>query len=143
MTYDDGEPPERVYKIAHAKSIDGISWEKEGRQIIVDRLNAEECQALPTIIKIEQRYHMFFCYREARDFRRNLSRGYRIGYAFSDDLIEWTREDESVGICLSEDGWDSEMQCYPHVFEMDGEVFLLYNGNEFGRFGFGLARLEK
>ena len=34
------------------------------------------------------------------------------------------------------------MQCYPHVFECDGKVYLLYNGNEFGRHGFGLARLE-
>jgi hypothetical protein len=33
------------------------------------------------------------------------------------------------------------MQCYPHVFECDGKVYLLYNGNEFGRYGFGLAEL--
>ena len=31
------------------------------------------------------------------------------------------------------------MQCYPHVFECHGKVYLLYNGNEFGRTGFGLA----
>jgi hypothetical protein len=29
------------------------------------------------------------------------------------------------------------------VFERDGSVFLLYNGNEFGRHGFGLAELER
>ena len=34
------------------------------------------------------------------------------------------------------------MQCYPHVYESDGIIFLLYNGNEFGRFGFGAAVLE-
>jgi hypothetical protein len=34
------------------------------------------------------------------------------------------------------------MQCYPHVFQLDGAVYMLYNGNEFGRAGFGMAILE-
>jgi hypothetical protein len=34
------------------------------------------------------------------------------------------------------------MQCYPNVFQSDGRFYMLYNGNEFGRFGFGLAVLE-
>ena len=34
------------------------------------------------------------------------------------------------------------MLCYPHAFELRGKVYLLYNGNEFGRYGFGLAVLE-
>jgi hypothetical protein len=33
------------------------------------------------------------------------------------------------------------MQCYPHVFTCDDRVYMLYNGNEFGKFGFGLAEL--
>jgi hypothetical protein len=45
-------------------------------------------------------------------------------------------------MALSPEGWDSQMQCYPHIFECDGRVYLLYNGNEFGRHGFGAARLE-
>ena len=143
VTHTVGEPPDRIYKIAHATSADGISWQKEGRQIIGDRLNDEECQALPTVIQIANRYHMFFCYRQSSDFRKNRSRSYRIGYAFSDDLVNWTRDDANVGIDVSEEGWDSDMQCYPHAFEMDGEIYLMYNGNEFGRFGFGLAKLEK
>jgi hypothetical protein len=39
--------------------------------------------------------------------------------------------------------WDADMQCYPHAFECDGSVYLLYNGNEFGRYGFGLAKLAQ
>ncbi len=135
--------PERVYKIAHATSRDGISWIKEGRLLITDRLDADECQALPTVIHWDGRFHMFFCYRHATDFRRNRNRGYRIGYASSDDLVNWTRDDENAGIDVTDGNWDSDMLCYPHVFEMDGSVYLLYNGNEFGRFGFGVAKLEK
>jgi predicted GH43/DUF377 family glycosyl hydrolase len=133
---------ERIYKIGHAISEDGISWNKEGKQLISDRLNSDECQALPTVINFNKKYHMFFCYRQAIGFRKNRDSAYRIGYAFSDDLQNWIRDDDNVGIDASEDGWDSDMLCYPHVFHCDGKIYMLYNGNEFGRFGFGLAVLE-
>lgn len=137
-----GGERERVYKIAHATSTDGINWDKEGIQSVPDHLNADECQALPTLIEHGGQYHMYFCYREATDFRQNRLRGYRLGYAYSDDLRSWTRADEQAGIQLSPSGWDADMMCYPHVFSCDGATYLLYNGNEFGREGFGVAVLE-
>lgn len=142
---NENEPPARVYKIAHASSDDGIVWikEEDGKQIIADSLHENECQALPTVVKIGNRYHMYFCYREATDFRKNPARGYRLGYAWSDDLLSWIRDDENSGTGFSASGWDSEMMCYPHIFECDNKVYLLYNGNEFGRYGFGLAELEQ
>jgi|APSaa5957512622_1039677.scaffolds.fasta_scaffold50036_2 hypothetical protein len=140
--YLGNDTPERIYKIAHAISTDGVSWVKEGGQIIADRLNSDECQALPTVVKFNDNYHMFFGYRQADGFRKNRNRGYRIGYAFSNDLKTWHRNDNDVGISVSEDGWDADMLCYPHVFQHKDKVYMLYNGNEFGRFGFGLAVLE-
>ncbi len=135
--------PDRTYKIAHATSADGIQWEKEeARQLIADRLGPDESQALPTVICIDGRWHMFFCYRESFDFRRTKGRGYRIGHALSDDLANWTRDDENPRLEGAPGEWDSDMQCYPHVFALDGHVHLLYNGNEFGRHGFGIAALE-
>jgi predicted GH43/DUF377 family glycosyl hydrolase len=134
---------ERVYKIGHATSADGLRWEKEGRQLVDDRLGTNECQALPTVVRFADAYHMFFCYRDAFGFRTERSGSYRIGYASSHDLIHWTRDDKQVGIDVSEDGWDSFMLCYPHVFRCDDNFYMLYNGNEFGRFGFGLAVLEQ
>jgi hypothetical protein len=134
--------PQRVYKIAHATSIDKISWKRDGKQIIADKLNENECQALPSVLHFGNIYHMVFCYREAIGFRKNRDRGYRIGYASSTDLINWVREDEKISLEMSDGEWDSDMMCYPHIFEYKGNVYLLYNGNEFGRFGFGLAILE-
>jgi hypothetical protein len=137
------EPEARVYKIAHATSIDGVDWKKEeGVQIIADVLNEDECQALPTVIKIGNRYHMYFCFREATDFRKKTERGYKLGYAYSDDLQNWTRDDENSGIITKPGEWDSDMLCYPHIFECDSKVYLLHNGNEFGRYGFGISELE-
>ncbi len=140
---EGAEPTARVYKITHATSADGINWQKEeGVQIIADSFNEDECQALPTVTKIGNRYHMYFCYRQATDFRKNPARGYRLGYAWSDDLIYWTRDDANAGISFSETGWDAEMMCYPHIFQCDDKVYLLYNGNEFGKHGFGIAELQ-
>ncbi|MDK9724229.1 MAG: hypothetical protein OEL88_05015 [Sterolibacteriaceae bacterium MAG5] len=135
--------PERVYKIGHAVSQDGVHWEREsGKAIVADRLGADECQAMPTVVRLEDGYHMLFCYRQATDFRTDRDRSYRIGHAFSGDLVHWVRADEASDIVVSEQGWDAEMICYPHVFQWHGDVFLLYNGNAFGRHGFGAAILE-
>jgi len=135
--------PARVYKIAHAESGDGRSWQRDGRRIIADRLGDDECQALPTVFQCDGRWHMYFCYRHATDFRANQARGYRLGYAYSDDRHRWTRDDGAAGIEVSDSGWDSEMQCYPHAFWCGEDAYLLYNGNAFGRAGFGVARLER
>ena len=141
--YSQESPPDRIYKISHATSKDGIEWKKEeGKRIISDKLIEDECQALPTVIWFRNKYHMFFCYRRAMDFRNNKNNSYRIGYAYSNDLILWNRDDSQVGIDVSENDWDSDMLCYPHVFELNEKIYLLYNGNEFGRLGFGLAELE-
>ncbi len=136
------EPQARVYKIGFATSKNGLDWKKnEGKQIIESVLNENECQALPTVIKIGTRYHMYFCFREATDFRTNPARSYKLGYAFSDNLINWTRDDKKAGITTTTNDWDSDMMCYPHIFSAKEKVFLLYNGNEFGKFGFGAAEL--
>lgn len=142
--YAEHAAPDRTYKIGHATSQDGIVWEKEeARQIINDRLGPDESQALPTVIRLGSRHHMFFCYRQSFDFRTNAERGYRIGHAWSDDLVQWVRADDDAPLDGTPGGWDSDMQCYPHAFECDGRIGLLYNGNEFGRHGFGLAWLER
>jgi hypothetical protein len=138
-----GDPADRIYKIGHATSSDGVAWQKENKQLIGDKLGSSECQALPTVLRFDEKYHMFFCYRQQFGFRKEREGAYRIGYAFSDDLATWVRDDHRAGIDVSPNGWDSDMQCYPNVFECDGQIYLLYNGNEFGRHGFGLARLER
>lgn len=145
QTYVEGGVPERTYKIGHAISSDGIIWRKtaEGGAIIPDAIGELECQALPCVIKIDGSYHMFFCFRHSFDFRTNPSRGYRIGHAESSDLVHWERDDHSISLSQEANTWDSDMMCYPGVCQSRGRTYLLYNGNEFGRHGFGAAVLEK
>jgi predicted GH43/DUF377 family glycosyl hydrolase len=134
--------PEPVYRIRMATSMDGINWEKQNKDLIDTKVEDDEAQASPDVFFYEGKYHMFFCYRYSTDYRGK-ERGYRIGYASSSDLLNWEREDEKAGITVSDEGWDSEMVSYPHVFELDGEIYMLYLGNQVGRNGFGLAKLIK
>lgn len=137
----DGKP-EIVYKIRMATSNNGLDWVKVNRNIIDDLVEENECQAGPDVFYYNGKYHMYFVYRYALDFRGNNGRGYKIGYAISEDLINWQRDDVNAGIAYSETGWDSQMHHYPHYFTVKGKAYLLHNGNEFGRYGIGLAVLE-
>jgi len=136
----DGRP-EPVYKIRLATSPDGMSWTRLNRDLIESRIEVDEAQASPDVFHAGGRYHMFFCYRRSADFRGKAN-SYRIGYASSTDLETWTRDDTLAGIDVSDEGWDSEMISYPHVFELDGTTWMAYLGNAVGRHGFGLAVLE-
>ena len=81
--------------------------------------------------------------RDHRTVRRRKSwRPYRqVCIVVSNDLRNWRRDDEALPLEGTPGDWDADMQCYPHAFECDDSVYLLYNGNEFGRYGFGLAKL--
>jgi hypothetical protein len=136
----DGRP-EPVYKIRMATSDDGIRWTRVNRDLIESRVEEDEAQASPDVIRAGGRYHMFFCYRYSTDYRGRRN-GYRIGYASSSNLTYWVRDDAKAGIDVSEEGWDSEMISYPHVFHLDGRTYLAYLGNQVGRHGFGLAVLD-
>ena len=132
---------ESQYVIRHATSRDGINWNRTNKSILPLVVN-NECQTSPSIIKIDERYHMFFCYREGLDFRENRQKSYRIGYAYSDDLENWIRDDSQAGIDVSEEGWDSQMIEYPHVMKVNDSYVMFYCGNNFGQGGFGYATLK-
>ena len=83
-------------------------------------------------------YKMWYSYRG-----NGAIASYRIGFAESDDGKKWIRKDTSAGIDISKDGWDSEMICYPCIFDYLDNRYMFYNGNGYGKTGFGVARLEK
>jgi hypothetical protein len=134
--------PEPVYQIRLAESQDGLNWVKYNKDLISTRLEENECQASPDVFFHDNRYHMFFCYRYSINYRGK-EKGYRIGYASSENLLDWVRDDSKAGIDVSEEGWDSEMISYPHVFELDNKIYMLYLGNQVGKYGFGIAELQQ
>ena len=131
---------ELVYVIKYASSVDGISWDRPNHLCIEPRHDLE-AYAHPSVVRREGQYHMWFSFRDSRDFRDGAG-AYRIGYAVSVDGLTWTRDDESGGLDVSSEGFDSKMTAYPYVIEMDETLHLFYNGNGFGRGGIGYAVWE-
>lgn len=121
------------YNIRFAISVDGIHWKKE--DVAIDfKYPHEYAISRPSVVKEDGIYKMWYSFR-ASPFGET----YRIGYAESIDGKIWIRKDELSGIDISEDGWDSEMICYPFVFIHSNKKYLLYNGNGYGKTGFGYA----
>jgi hypothetical protein len=122
--------PRHEYLIKYAHSWDGIHWERPGIICLDFQSEGEYALSRPCVLKDGDRYKMWYSYR---------GKSYRIGYAESADGLHWERKDEEAGIDVSETGWDSEMVEYPFVFDFQGRRYLLYNGNDYGRTGIGLA----
>jgi hypothetical protein len=120
--------------IRYAESRDGVHWQRNGHVCIDFESEAESVISRPCVVKDESLYRMWYCYRQDV---------YRIGYAESRDGLTWERKDSEVGITASTDGWDSQMVMYPFVFDHDGHRYMLYNGNGYGRTGFGIAVLAE
>jgi len=131
---------EPLYIIKYAHSKDGIHWNRDNITCI-QPLDSYEANARATVIKEDNIYKMWFAYRGSFDFRDGKD-SYRIGYAESEDAINWTRKDEQAGITFSKTGWDSTMQTYPCVVEFKNQKFLFYNGNGFGKTGIGYASFK-
>ena len=134
---------EPFYHIKYAESGDGINWDRRNIVCIDFKSSDEGGIARPCVIKENDIYKMWYSYRKFSDYRINKNHSYRIGYAESADGIRWTRKDEDVGIDVSMEGWDSEMIAYPYIYEHKGKKYMFYNGNGFGKSGFGYAVLDK
>lgn len=119
--------------IKYAESHDAIHWKREGIIVLRFKNDREYAMSRPCVIKEAGLYKMWYSYR---------GESYRIGYSESEDGIEWVRKDGQVGIGVSESGWDSKSVEYPFVFDHKGERYMLYNGNDYGKTGIGLAVLE-
>ena len=128
---------EPQYIIKYATSSNGIDWERPNITCIKPKSELES-NTRPSVIKINNTYHMWFSYRDANDFRGGTG-SYRIGYASSTDRINWDRDDSRAGIDVSEEGWDSALITYPYVKKIRDRYLMFYNGNGFGASGFGYA----
>ena len=123
-----------AHLIKYAESGDGINWDRSGRIAIPFKNESEYAMSRPFVIKENDKYKMWYSYR---------GNSYRIGYAESNNGLDWQRKDHVVGIDVSDTGWDSETVEYPFILDHKGERYMLYNGNGYGRTGFGLAILEQ
>lgn len=130
--------PEPLYNIKYAESNDGVNWRQTGK-VAVDLDKDEGGLVSASVIRDKIGYKMWYGKRKKEDYRQNSNNSYRIGYAESQDGVHWERKDMYSGIDISDSGWDSEMISYPNVVSYNGKLLMFYNGNNFGKTGFGYA----
>jgi hypothetical protein len=126
------------YGIYYAHSQNGVEWICHPGMCLPFADEYEYAFGRPSVIHRENTYFMWYAHRATRS-----TGTYRIGFSSSVDGRHWERNDALSGINVSPTGWDSEMICYPCVFEHEGRTYMLYNGNGYGKTGFGLAVMEE
>ena len=116
--------------IKAARSKDGMQWTRDKVPAVGFSDPGEYALARPCVLKEGTAFHMWFATR---------GECYRIGAARSLDGESWSRCDGQAGLQPEGTGWDGEMVCYPCVFRHAARLYMLYNGNSYGKDGFGLA----
>jgi hypothetical protein len=126
--------PKHYYTVKHADSPDGVAWNTSDH-LCIEYGADEYAIARPIVYKDGSLYRMWFTFRGGNNT-------YRVGTATSYDGIAWLRNPEPLAIETSPTGWDSNMICYAHPLFHEGRMYALYNGNNYGETGIGLAVLE-
>jgi hypothetical protein len=126
--------PRHYYNIRYAESNDGVVWRRDGRTCLDYANDTEHAFARPCVMRDADCFRMWYAVRGER---------YRIGYAESVDGIAWSRLDDVAGLDPAGHGWESEMVEYPWIFDAHGRRYMLYNGNDYGRTGVGVAIWEE
>ncbi|WP_456460915.1 hypothetical protein [Reichenbachiella sp.] len=129
------------YHLKYASSDDGILWRREGK-IAIDYANDNEAGIVKASVYPDDNImKMWYSYRSFGNYRTDRNNSYKIGYAESENGVDWVRKDDQAGILPSEKGWDSIMMAYPHVIRTGPKLLMFYNGNGFGESGIGYAEM--
>lgn len=127
---------EMEHIVREARSPNGLAWNPlPGVAVDLARAADPEEFAIsrPVVLTLKPRKLMWYA-------RRNP--GYQLGFAFSDDDGQsWQRDDSRISFESPAADWESEERTYPCVFRCGSHYYMLYNGNGYGRTGFGIARL--
>lgn len=124
------------YHLKSCESVDGLNWDRKGK-VILDLKNKNERDISRCSVIFEKgEYHMWYSYN-------SLDNPYKIGYANSKDFLNWKRIDHLNGIKKSSDWFDDKMNCYPFVFKHNDSIYMLYNGNNYGKDGIILSKVNK
>jgi hypothetical protein len=136
----DGNSINSKYDVKLAISQNGVDWKKQGKTSIPLGPNDTNI-ARACVIKNKNNYNVWY------PVVSKTTKLYRIGYGESKDGILFTRKDEMEEAKLiqseNKQDWDGTSVTYPFVFKHKRRFYMLYNGNEFGKTGFGLAKWNK
>lgn len=138
----DGKP-EPTYGIHQAISDNGLIWRTSQKAALSFSSDDEGGLIRPQVLRHGDDRLLIMAARGWRDFRQSGPNSYRFVYARSTDGVTWTRDPDAIEIdqADSAEGWDTAMRCYPWLVEDGERRYIFYNGNDFGRHGFGVGEL--
>ena len=127
-----------VYSVNYIVSKDGKSFGNLGKEIISIDPNVEHGLGRPQICEFKDFILVFYT-------RRFINHKYGMGVALSSDFKNWERIDHWLDpISHGPHGdFDSDMVYFPAFIDTGKNQFLFYNGNGYGKDGFGFAQLKR
>jgi predicted GH43/DUF377 family glycosyl hydrolase len=130
-----------IYNIKYAFSKDGKTWHQTGKICLNTKKN-ERAVARPVVYLNDNKFSMIYSY-EYRKGKKKQTPSYKVGYATSKNGLSWKRFDDHFKIYPSKTGWDSQMVAYGVILYSKNNTIFLYNGNNYGEYAIGYAKLEK
>ena len=125
-----------VYELSYAESPSADSWPSQVVKVLPITEEDEHGFGRPWVVqRALNDYQLFY------SIRKKSVAAYRMGYASSNDGIHWHRHDHLMGLDVSPEGFDSNAIMYAAVITVKGVTYCFYNGNDFGRDGFAVAKL--
>jgi len=120
--------------------------DKNGRCVmrcerIIEPFYSDEVFSRPSIVAIGDKTIMAFCSRSIRDFRDGAN-SYKINFAIKNriDRHGWRRIPVKFNANLD---WCNLQTSYPCLFSDGEKIYLAFNGNGFGKTGFGIIDVDK
>lgn len=136
VSWDAGNG-EMLHVIKYAESKDGHNWVKRDFPL-PHQIGVAQAFSRPSVIRFSDgKYRMWYSVRSGD------GTSYRIDSSFSEDGLVWQKQAKECSPGVSKTAWDSEMIEYPFVFRSNEKTYMLYNGNDYGKTGFGIAVLKK
>jgi hypothetical protein len=136
---------EPLYTVKYAYSKDLIQWNRPSEFVMPQEYDAYEfCFSHPSFVKLEcGNYLVMACIRSSVNYRDIPESAYRIVWGITRNLNSVERIEavvyETQKISKDDCQHFKSMQAYPSLFLMDDKIMVLFNGNSFGRSGFGIA----
>ena len=121
------------YSIKSAYSEDGISWSRQ-EGFILDGQNSSDCICRPSIIKMNEYFHMWYCFREK-------DKDYQIAKATSKNGLDGWSSDKSFTFPVDLNNFGDQGQSYPTAFLFRDQIIVIHAGPEYGKLGLGAIAL--
>jgi predicted GH43/DUF377 family glycosyl hydrolase len=121
------------YDIGYAYSSDGINWVKHANPVLQVGSNVEWDNGFlegPSVIKDGSTYKMWYCGYDAIPDGSGTDGKANIGYAISNDGINWVKYAGNPIIVSGINTWDSIYVQDPHVIKEGNEYHMWYGGGD-------------